>query len=143
MPNLWLCGHLRPVERAGHGQHAGPGPEPPRIVLWSIGNEIPEGREGRPPRDSIAQRLAAICHREDPTRPVTSACPGPDEDWKSGLAKALDVFGVNYNPDFYRPECSRKARGTPRAGPTATRAACRWWAAKRQSQVDTRSASTA
>ena len=73
----------------------------PSIILWSIGNEIPEGREGKAVAGTIADGLAKICHREDPTRPVTSACPSPDNDWKSGLSKALDVFGVNYNIGWY------------------------------------------
>jgi beta-galactosidase len=73
----------------------------PSIVLWSIGNEIAEGRSGKPEAGPLAQRLAAICHREDPTRPVTSACPNPTPDWSSGLAKALDVFGVNYQTGWY------------------------------------------
>ena len=68
----------------------------PSIILWSIGNEISEGRSGNPAAGPMAQRLAAICHREDPTRPVTSACPNPANDWNSGLAQALDVFGINY-----------------------------------------------
>ncbi len=50
----------------------------PSIVLYSIGNEITEGREGKPEAGPIADRLVAICHREDPTRPVTSGCPGPE-----------------------------------------------------------------
>ncbi|WP_217700397.1 glycoside hydrolase family 2 TIM barrel-domain containing protein, partial [Morganella morganii] len=41
----------------------------PSIVMWSIGNEIPEqwSTEGA----EIAKRLQDICHRLDPTRPVT------------------------------------------------------------------------
>ena len=49
----------------------------PSIVLYSIGNEIAEGRAGKPEAGPTSARLVAICHREDPTRPVTSACPGP------------------------------------------------------------------
>ncbi len=74
----------------------------PSVIMYSIGNEIAEGREGKPAAGEIARRLVAICHREDPTRPVTSACPSPDADWSSGLGPALDVFGVNYNPGWYR-----------------------------------------
>jgi beta-galactosidase len=74
----------------------------PSIVLWSIGNEIREGAENLPGAGPMAERLAKICHDEDPTRLVTSACPNPVADWKSGLAKALDVFGVNYQVGFYR-----------------------------------------
>ena len=51
----------------------------PSIVLWSIGNEIPEGREGKPVAGVIAQRLAAICHREDPDPASHIRLPGPGE----------------------------------------------------------------
>ena len=73
----------------------------PSIILWSIGNEIPEGLLTDPVAGVMAQRLVGICHREDPTRPVTSACPSPDNAWSNGLGPALDVFGINYNPRFY------------------------------------------
>lgn len=41
----------------------------PSIVMWSIGNEIPEqwSTEGR----DIAAHLQDLCHQLDPTRPVT------------------------------------------------------------------------
>lgn len=73
----------------------------PSIVLYSIGNEIPEGHHGKPVAGPMAVRLVAICHREDPTRPVTSACARPANVWKSGLAPALDVFGINYSATWY------------------------------------------
>jgi beta-galactosidase len=72
----------------------------PCIVLWSIGNEIPE--QSDPVRGpQIAKRLAAICHQEDPTRPVTSACNQPEAALRTGYAAALDVMGINYNIDWY------------------------------------------
>jgi len=73
----------------------------PSIILWSIGNEIVEGHRAKPEGGPMAVRLAAICHREDPTRPVTSACARPVSVWKSGLAQALDVYGINYSPSYY------------------------------------------
>ena len=42
----------------------------PCVILWSIGNEIKE--QAAPQGGAMAKRLADICHREDPTRPVTS-----------------------------------------------------------------------
>lgn len=81
----------------------------PSIILWSIGNEIIEGRAGRPEAGAMAQRLVGFCHREDPTRPVTSACPSPANDWKCGLAQALDVFGINYNIGWYGKNDPEKA----------------------------------
>ncbi len=48
----------------------------PSIILWSIGNEIPEGREGKPVAGEIAKRLVAICHREiHPSRHVGLSIP--------------------------------------------------------------------
>jgi beta-galactosidase len=42
-----------------------------------------------------------ICHREDPTRPVTSACNLAEAAEKNGFSKPLDVFGINYQLPFY------------------------------------------
>ena len=67
----------------------------PSVILWSIGNEIPNiaSKEGA----EWAKKLAAICKREDPTRPVTSACNNPDGTVKAGSVDSLGVFGINYN----------------------------------------------
>lgn len=74
----------------------------PSIVLWSIGNEVNEGRkEGHPEAGAIAKRLVADFHQADPTRQVTSACPNPKRAWSSGLAKELDIFGINYALEAY------------------------------------------
>ncbi len=44
----------------------------PSVILWSIGNEIPEqGRAGWLAK--LAQRLTDIVHEEDRTRPTTAA----------------------------------------------------------------------
>jgi beta-galactosidase len=109
----------------------------PSIILWSIGNEIEEGSHGNPVAGPIAQRLVAICKREDPTRPTVSACPAPAKDWSSGLAQALDVFGVNYNLPFY-------ATNSPESRANAGNNAGHYSgqlpmiASESQSQVDTR-----
>ncbi len=44
----------------------------PSIVMWSVGNEINE--QGDPNGLNILRPLVELCHREDPTRPVTAAC---------------------------------------------------------------------
>ena len=72
----------------------------PCIVMWSIGNEISE--QGAKNGGEMAKRLADICHREDPTRAVTSACNNPGGAAKTGYAAALDVFGINYNIGAYK-----------------------------------------
>ncbi len=72
----------------------------PSIILWSIGNEIPE--QDSPDAYEMSKRLVDICHKEDSTRPVTSACNSPAEAVKSGFSKPLDVLGINYQIPFYK-----------------------------------------
>jgi beta-galactosidase len=71
----------------------------PSIILWSIGNEIPEQESAN--AYEMSKRLVDICHREDPTRPVTSACNLAEAAEKNGFSKPLDVFGINYQLPFY------------------------------------------
>ncbi len=69
----------------------------PSVILWSIGNEIPE--QSSPDGVEIALRLRDICHREDPGRMVTSACDGIASTTGATLHEfenALDVVGYNY-----------------------------------------------
>ncbi|MGO8929590.1 MAG: beta-galactosidase GalB [Limisphaerales bacterium] len=70
----------------------------PSIILWSIGNEIPEQGSANGPK--IAGELAAIVHEEDRTRPVTSACNDTRAGY-NGFQSQLDVFGYNYKPGEY------------------------------------------
>jgi beta-galactosidase len=72
----------------------------PSVILWSIGNEIPE--QWRADGWKIAGHLTEICHREDPTRPVTSAMNGPDPAIKNNFAQQLDVKGLNYSAARYQ-----------------------------------------
>ena len=68
----------------------------PSIIMWSIGNEIPQQSSER--GVEIARTLAGICHDEDPSRPVTSACDNvhsPNPTWPEFIA-ALDIAGYNY-----------------------------------------------
>ena len=71
----------------------------PSIILWSIGNEIPE--QDNADAYEMSKRLVDICNREDPTRPVTSGCNSPEAAVKSGFSRPLDVLGINYNMSFY------------------------------------------
>lgn len=71
----------------------------PSIIMWSIGNEVPE--QGHAVGAQLAYRLQAICHREDPTRPVTNGMDNPKAVLKTGMAGALDIPGFNYRPFLY------------------------------------------
>ncbi|HEY3862703.1 MAG TPA: beta-galactosidase GalB [Verrucomicrobiae bacterium] len=70
----------------------------PSIVLWSIGNEIPEQSSAAGP--VIAAELTAIAHQEDPTRPTTAACNNQRSGYND-FHNHLDVFGYNYKPAEY------------------------------------------
>ena len=71
----------------------------PSIVMWSIGNEIPEqgSEEGR----QLSIQLQGLCNTLDPTRPVTQGLDRPDAAWKSGVAQAMQVPGFNYRLHRY------------------------------------------
>lgn len=70
----------------------------PSIILWSLGNEVYEQREGT--NAWMASKLAAIAHNEDPTRPVNMALHVVASH-TNGFQKAVDVFGYNYTPFGY------------------------------------------
>lgn len=77
----------------------------PSVVMWCIGNEVPEqGMKGGP---QIARFLQDICHREDPTRPVTQGMDRPKSVINNNFAAVMDVAGFNYRPFAY-PEAYEK-----------------------------------
>ncbi len=67
----------------------------PCIVLWSVGNEIKEVRQGRPEGLPMMRALRAVCHREDPTRLMTCGCCNARETLAAGYGPLMDVFGYN------------------------------------------------
>ena len=71
------------------------------VVMWSIGNEVPSQWDegGR----KVASWLQDICHREDPTRPVTCGMDQYNGVVVNGFAELLDVVGFNYKVDRYIP----------------------------------------
>jgi beta-galactosidase len=69
----------------------------PSIVLWSVGNEIPE--QTKEDGADVLRTLTEICHREDPTRPVTSGCDNIVADGGAttlAFLEQLDIVGYNY-----------------------------------------------
>ena len=71
----------------------------PSVVLWSIGNEIPE--QGRPDGGLLAQKLTNIVHEEDRTRPTTAGFNNDTGAIKNELARAVDIPAFNYKPTKY------------------------------------------
>ncbi len=71
----------------------------PSIIMWSIGNEVPEQRRSDGWRE--ARRLVEFFHAEDPTRPTTSAFNNPVDAIKNQLAQQVDIPGINYQPSLY------------------------------------------
>ena len=81
----------------------------PSIVMWSIGNEIPE--QGMKNGREMAIHLQDICHRLDPTRPVTQGCDRPDNALKTGFLQAMDVPALNYRLHRYQATFDRLPHG--------------------------------
>ena len=73
----------------------------PSVVMWSIGNEVPS--QWKPEGLAVAKWLQDICHREDPTRPVTCGMDQYNSVVINGFAEQLDVVGFNYKVDRYIP----------------------------------------
>src|ERR1035437_6886228 len=95
----------------------------PSIILWSIGNEVLEQwSDDYAAASGIAKKLADICRKEDATRPVTSACNGPDNVIKDGIADQLDILGINYNIGAYsKYKGKKKLFGSETASALSTR----------------------
>ncbi len=81
----------------------------PSIVMWSIGNEIPEqwSEEGR----QISIQLQGLCHSLDPTRPVTQGMDRAEAALGSGFAQVMDVPGFNYRVHKYEKNLSQLPQG--------------------------------
>ena len=81
----------------------------PSIIMWSIGNEIPEqgSDEGR----RISAHLQDLCHQLDPTRPVTQGMDKAEAALGSGFAQVMDVPGFNYRVHKYNKNLSQLWQG--------------------------------
>ena len=81
----------------------------PSIIMWSIGNEIPEqwSKEGM----EISKHLQDICHQYDPSRPVTQGMDKAEDALKSGFAQTMDVPGFNYRVHKYYKNIEQLPQG--------------------------------
>ncbi|RDS83524.1 glycoside hydrolase family 2 protein [Dyella monticola] len=71
----------------------------PSIIIWSIGNEEWKLQKGdmAPQGARIAATMVERCHALDPTRVVSAAVNGDNEQ---GVSDALDIIGFNYQTQF-------------------------------------------
>jgi beta-galactosidase len=81
----------------------------PSIVMWSIGNEIPE--QGSEDGRLISIRLQGLCHSLDPTRPVTQGLDHAEASIQSGVALAMDIPGFNYRVHKYQNSIGQLHQG--------------------------------
>ena len=72
----------------------------PSVVMWCIGNEVPDQWNGNN-GPKLSRMLQDICHREDPTRPVTQGMDAPDAVVNNNMAATMDIAGFNYRPHKY------------------------------------------
>lgn len=72
----------------------------PSVIMWSIGNEVPS--QCTADGYKTAAFLQAICHREDPTRPVTCGMDQVNCVLSNGFAAQLDIPGINYRTFRYK-----------------------------------------
>ena len=81
----------------------------PSIIMWSIGNEIPEqwSKEGM----EISKHLQDLCHQYDPSRPVTQGMDRAEAALKSGFAQVMDVPGFNYRVHKYYKNIEQLPQG--------------------------------
>ena len=90
----------------------------PSVIMWSIGNEVREQRDKH--GAEVARMLTAICHREDPTRMVTSGFNQHNQAIENGLADEVDLVGFNYKAFDYNKKHEQYPRYTIYGSETAS-----------------------
>ncbi|MCH5331940.1 MAG: DUF4982 domain-containing protein [Alistipes sp.] len=108
----------------------------PSVVMWCIGNEVSEQWHEVGTGAKIAHRLQAICHREDPTRPVTLGMDAPDAVTSNNMAAVVDIPGFNYRPfkydENYRKLPQRVILGSETASTLSSRGVYKFPVERRQ-----------
>ena len=90
----------------------------PSIVMWSIGNEIPE--QGAKEGNRMSREMQNFVHSLDPTRPVTSGMDRIDNAIATGFAQVLDIPGINYRTHRYQAAYERLRHGFVLGSETAS-----------------------
>ena len=90
----------------------------PCIVMWSMGNEIPE--QWKPEGAARLKKLVELCHRLDPSRPVTVGMNHPDGALGCGFSQVMDVPGYNYRLGLYDETYPKLVQGILLGSETAS-----------------------
>ena len=78
----------------------------PSVIVWSIGNEIPE--RAQPRGVEIAKQLTGHIRTLDRTRPITAAINGGRSgEGQDPAFQYLDIGGYNYQNNSYEPDHAR------------------------------------
>ena len=99
----------------------------PSIIMWSIGNEIPE--QMTPTGATEAKKLADFARALDPSRPVTAAYSGQYGGGRDEFMAELDVVGYNYRRSDYVKDHSEFPNRVIVASETFPNQAFEYWAA--------------
>lgn len=69
----------------------------PCVIMWSVGNEVPESVKNG--ETETVKILRDLCHKTDPTRPVTVGCNHIKSANATGFTELLDIVGYNEGVD--------------------------------------------
>ena len=90
----------------------------PSIVMWSIGNEIPE--QGMKEGNRMTREMQNYIHDIDKTRPVTAGMDRIDNALSTGYAQVLDIPGMNYRTQKYKMAYEKLRHGFVLGSETAS-----------------------
>ena len=80
----------------------------PCVVMWSIGNEVPE--QTVPDGRKTAKFLAETARAMDPTRPVTAGCDRNKQAVEYGFVDELDLVGFTTSPSTTKNATTKNLR---------------------------------
>jgi beta-galactosidase len=98
----------------------------PSVIMWSIGNEIPES--GTPQGVETGTLLTGHLKMLDPTRPVTQAL-NSDPPFSTRQAGVLDVAGYNYRVELFTTDHEKLPQVPMYTAESLPKDAFRYWRA--------------
>ncbi|MDO4497254.1 MAG: DUF4982 domain-containing protein [Bacteroidales bacterium] len=90
----------------------------PSIVMWSIGNEIPD--QGNATGLTYTRRIQDLIHLLDGTRPCTQGCDQGEAPMYSGVWQESDIVGFNYRLHVYKKGLEMSPKGIVLGSETAS-----------------------